>query len=308
VLQGADPAAVDFIILSAALGLLPKLSCMRDEKRRLWMPLARRFAEPDMLSTAGARALSNALWATAKLADGRMLEASSAEVAAFVGAIVSELQREGNLGGADPQNLSNTLWALATLGRTGDGAFVSALLEAARSQLGSFNPQDLANTLWALATLGRTGDGAFVSALLEAARRQLGSFKPQALANTLWALATLGRTGDGAFVSALLERRVRSWAALSRRILPTRHGRWPSSRTLMDHCSPPSPTALCHSRIGWRRKNSPTRRTPSPRCVTRGPRRWWRRWWSAALHGWEISMSRYSPTCCGRWRRRMFGR
>jgi len=208
VLQGADPAAVDFIPLSAALSLLPKLpDALKDPAaaRRLWSSLARWFLAPDVIKTAGARALCNVLWATAKLVGGRVLEASSAEAAALVGAILSELQRGDKLSDANAQELSNALWALATLGRAGDGAFVSALLEAVLPQLGSFNPQDLANTLWALATLGRTGDGAFVSALLEAALPQLGSFNPQALANTLWALATLGRTGDGAFVSALLE-------------------------------------------------------------------------------------------------------
>jgi len=207
VLQGADPAAVDFIPLSAALSLLPKLpDALKDPAaaRRLWSSLARWFLAPDVIKTAGARALCNVLWATAKLVGGRVLEASSAEAAALVGAILSELQRGDKLSDANAQELSNALWALATLGRAGDGAFVSALLEAVLPQLGSFNPQDLANTLWALATLGRTGDGAFVSALLEAALPQLGSFNPQALANTLWALATLGRTGDGAFVSALL--------------------------------------------------------------------------------------------------------
>jgi very-short-patch-repair endonuclease len=208
VLQGADPAAVDFIPLSAALSLLPKLpDALKDPAaaRRLWSSLARWFLAPDMIKTAGARALCNVLWATAKLVGGRVLEASSAEAAALVGAILSELQRGDKLSDANAQELSNALWALATLGRAGDGAFVSALLEAVLPQLGSFNPQALANTLWALATLGRTGDGAFVSALLEAVLPQLGSFNPQDLANTLWALATLGRTGDGAFVSALLE-------------------------------------------------------------------------------------------------------
>ena len=89
-----------------------------------------------------------------------------------------------------PQNFSNTIWALATLGHHHDG-FTAALISEAQGQLPLFNPQNLANTIWALATLGHHDDG-FTAALISEARAKLSSFKPQELANTIWALATLG--------------------------------------------------------------------------------------------------------------------
>lgn len=52
----------------------------------------------------------------------------------------------------NPQNLANTLWALATL-HYSDNAFVPGLLKEAARQLPEFNPQDLTNVVWALASL-----------------------------------------------------------------------------------------------------------------------------------------------------------
>jgi hypothetical protein len=53
------------------------------------------------------------------------------------------------------REVSNTLWALATLGwQAGEGAMRSALEGAAVRVAPSMNAQDVANTVWALATLG----------------------------------------------------------------------------------------------------------------------------------------------------------
>jgi len=204
-LRGADPAAVNFIHLSAALGLLPKLLGVREEKRRLWSSLALRFSALDMLATAGPRELSNALWAAAKLADGGVLEASSAEVAAFVDAVVSELQRENKLSDANAHDSANTLWALATLGRTGDGAFVAALLAAAHPQLGSFTLQGLINMVWALATLAHY-DEPFLDAAADCVLSQADRLNPQDYSNTAHAFAALRHPRAAALVAALVER------------------------------------------------------------------------------------------------------
>ena len=53
------------------------------------------------------------------------------------------------------QDVANTLWAYATMGR-GPGAGVMRGLEGrAEALAGTFNAQDVANTLWAYATMGR---------------------------------------------------------------------------------------------------------------------------------------------------------
>jgi len=188
VLRGADPAAVDFILLSAALGRLPKLPGMREEKRRLWSSLSLRFSAPDMLATAGARALSNALWATAELAVGRVLEAASAEVGGFVGAIVSELQRAGRLINANAQDLANTAWALAKLAHY-DEPLLDAIADCVLSLADRLNPQEVSNTAHAFATLRHPRAAALVAALVERSAAQLGEFTEQAIANLLWAVA-----------------------------------------------------------------------------------------------------------------------
>ena len=89
-----------------------------------------------------------------------------------------------------PQDLSNTFWALANLGRRDDG-FTSALISVARGKLPIFKPQNLTNTIWALATL-RHRDDRFTSALISEAQGKLSMFNPQDLSNAIWALATLG--------------------------------------------------------------------------------------------------------------------
>eukprot|EP00955_Chlamydomonas_euryale_P016750 178939-Chlamydomonas_euryale.AAC.1 len=77
------------------------------------------------------------------------------------------------------QALSNTLWALATLGRRGEHpAFVRDALQAATPMLGRFNQQDLASTAWALASLGQD-HREFMVALRDAAATRLGEFTPQ---------------------------------------------------------------------------------------------------------------------------------
>ena len=57
----------------------------------------------------------------------------------------------------------------------------------------SMNPQNVANTVWALATLGwQDGKGSMRCALEAAAVRVAPSMNAQGVANTVWALATLG--------------------------------------------------------------------------------------------------------------------
>ena len=58
---------------------------------------------------------------------------------------------------------------------------------------GSFIPQDISNTLWAYATLGRAPLEDVLRGLEGRAVAVAGSFIPQEISNTLWAYANLGR-------------------------------------------------------------------------------------------------------------------
>jgi very-short-patch-repair endonuclease len=107
-----------------------------------------------------------------------------------------------------PQEVANTLWALAKFGwQSGkEGSPMHRALEGAAGQLSArLNAQDVANMLWALATLAwQAVEAATREALEEAVVRVAPSMKPQEVANTLWGIATLGwQAGQGAMQSAL---------------------------------------------------------------------------------------------------------
>jgi hypothetical protein len=105
----------------------------------------------------------------------------------------------------NPQALSNTAWALATLGRTGDDDFVTALLKAAGPQLDSFTPQNLSNTVWALAKLAHY-DAPLLDAAADCVLSLADRMTPQNVANTAYAFATLRHPRAAALVAALVER------------------------------------------------------------------------------------------------------
>ena len=58
-----------------------------------------------------------------------------------------------------------------------------------RRRLGDFNPQELSNTAWAFASVGHDSPKLFKAISAEVVRRGLGEFSPQALSNTAWAFA-----------------------------------------------------------------------------------------------------------------------
>ena len=96
--------------------------------------------------------------------------------------------------GFSPQQLSNSAWALATLGR-----LALPLLEAIEAQacerMPEFNSQDLSNTIWAFARLNHK-PRQLMRAVAAEAQRKLRDFNPQGMANTLWAFATLAHFGE----------------------------------------------------------------------------------------------------------------
>jgi hypothetical protein len=123
-----------------------------------------------------AQSTSNALWALAVLHRDRGELVEPADIAALVGVASGKLRDDDT----DPQALSNIAWALAVL-KHEDRAFMGELLAVAKAQLPAFKPQELSNTLWAAATLGLPLPPSFLSAFLAAAGAQLPAFKPQAL-------------------------------------------------------------------------------------------------------------------------------
>ncbi|KAJ1627376.1 hypothetical protein T492DRAFT_576900, partial [Pavlovales sp. CCMP2436] len=88
-----------------------------------------------------------------------------------------------------PQELVNTAWAFATLGKPAPQLF-DAIARESKQRIGSFKPQELVNTAWAFATLGVLAPQLF-DAIARASKKRIGNLKPQGLANIAWAFATL---------------------------------------------------------------------------------------------------------------------
>ena len=109
------------------------------------------------------------------------------------------------------QDVANTLWAYATMGREPGAGMMRALEGRAEALAGSFIAQGVANTLWAYATMGREPGTGLLRALEGRAEAVAGTFKAQEVANTLWAYATMGRE-PGAGLMRLLEGRAEALA------------------------------------------------------------------------------------------------
>jgi predicted small integral membrane protein len=103
----------------------------------------------------------------------------------------------------DPQDVANTVWALATMGVTPEAGLLRAMQGRATAVAGEFNPQEVANTVWALATMGVTPEAGLLRAMQGRATALAGEFKPQAVANTVWALATMGVTPEAGLLRAM---------------------------------------------------------------------------------------------------------
>jgi len=89
----------------------------------------------------------------------------------------------------DPQNLSNTLWAVSRFGLC-DCPLVAALSKHSRLIISEFDVQNLQNTAWSLATLGIL-DRPLLDAISAQAIRKITAFSSQGLANMVWAYDVL---------------------------------------------------------------------------------------------------------------------
>ncbi|GIL86542.1 hypothetical protein Vretimale_11596 [Volvox reticuliferus] len=99
------------------------------------------------------------------------------------------------LGEFSPQDVSQTLWAVATLDCAPlPRGFLPGLLSAAKPRLSIFGPQALSNTLWALSRLRCQPPSDWLNATCAVSTRQLSTFNAQALATTVAALAHMEYT------------------------------------------------------------------------------------------------------------------
>jgi hypothetical protein len=105
-----------------------------------------------------------------------------------------------------PQAVANTLWAYATMARKPGERLMGLLEQRAESMSWELNSQEVANTLWAYATMGWKPGERLMGVLEGRAEAISGDFNSQGVANTLWAYATIGRR-PGERLMGLLEER-----------------------------------------------------------------------------------------------------
>lgn len=90
------------------------------------------------------------------------------------------------------QDISNTLWAYATLRHYPGSELLDGAAKQAVSTIQRFKPQEVANTLWSYATLGHDPQNLLLDAMAGQMAERIQHFRPQAISNSLWAYAKLG--------------------------------------------------------------------------------------------------------------------
>jgi hypothetical protein len=158
--------------------------------------LAAEARQPGRLAGFAAQGLANTAWAYGKLAKqlGRRIHQPP-----YLRPLLAAVMEAGHprLGDFEPQELSNTLLALAWAD-VHDAGFVEAAVDAARVLLAGhgtagkpeFEPQELANVAWALAELRHRDEG-FMRQLLQQAVVREGELNGHDIANTVYAAAVL---------------------------------------------------------------------------------------------------------------------
>ena len=138
--------------------------------------------------------ISQVVWAMARL------RVHSDAAATLKKAAIKELHA------CDSRHLSNLAWSFAKLSKL-DGPFMKHLAAHAAEIVNTFGPQELSNTLWALAAATQPAhpdeDVVYqhVDLLFAAAGGLPRSFSGQQLANVLWAAARLGSGGEASLRS-----------------------------------------------------------------------------------------------------------
>ena len=99
---------------------------------------------------------------------------------------------------ANAQDISNTLWAFATLGHDPPHNILQIVEQRAQQLIQTGSSQAIVNTAWSCATL-RVPMPRYFQALDQNVETALQGATPQAVANAVWSCATLGHDGTQLF-------------------------------------------------------------------------------------------------------------
>ena len=78
-----------------------------------------------------------------------------------------------------PQDISNTMWAYATLRHYPSQALMNGSARQAALLMQRFKPQEIANTLWSYAMLGHDPGSALLDAVAMQMTERIQHFRPQ---------------------------------------------------------------------------------------------------------------------------------
>jgi hypothetical protein len=199
--------ALNHVHVSTAFNRLGKVATRRDFSPLLLtdddgfqalLRLATKFAEKGRFD---ARHVATTTHGIAKLHAARRLDTTDARVDGALKALECDVVRVATA--MNSQNVANTMYAYAALGRMPGDKTCAALDIAAARVAQDMKPQEVANTVWAYATLGRAPGNYTWSSLETAAGRVAPDMIPQDLASTMWGHAKLGKVP-----------RMHIWAAL----------------------------------------------------------------------------------------------
>jgi hypothetical protein len=176
--------ALDHIHVSTAINRLGKMGSRRDlsprhltadEGFQELLGLVRSFAEKQQFDP---QHVANTTHGIAKLHEAGRLDAADGSVGDALAALETDTVRVAPT--MNPQDVANTVWAYAALGRMPDDKTWAALETAAGRVAREMNPQNVANVMWAYAKLERMPDDKTWAALETAAGRVASEMTPHA--------------------------------------------------------------------------------------------------------------------------------
>jgi hypothetical protein len=142
------------------------------------------FVQHETLSAANSQDIANILWALGQL--GQQVPAQQ------LAALLTAFTAEGVLGRATAQGISIVLLGMVYLGQRLPAAQLGLLLAALTVKSDKADPQALSNSLWAVAKLGQqVQDKKQLQQLVAALISNLSKANTQAIANTLWAVSEM---------------------------------------------------------------------------------------------------------------------
>ena len=142
---------------------------------------------PMKISTMAVRNITNVMWAFAKLHPEYQVDASILDILARAMHLQLEMKKD-----VLPQNLSNMLWAMATLNYAPRCPLLPAIEKGVRELIARFSPQNLSNTVLSFAKLGYYPSESTIKIVVDGIRKSIDDFGAQALSNTVWGMSKMG--------------------------------------------------------------------------------------------------------------------